>query len=191
MTETLPPVTGCRCPVPAVEAPWFWCDPHQCKKSAGMQRQCAASPAAFAAWSQGRGPGQGVAAAVRPAVVTETPTRSPRTWSWKSIAHFARALVKHARDWFRKCSQREIQARLAICKTCDQFTGTACAQCGCRVNLEQRFRNKLAWRSEACPLGKWPALAKTRWSRPVGVSSNLNRGRPPIPKPQPETERRS
>jgi len=190
--EALPRVTGCRCSAPATETSWFWCDLHQCRKSAAMQRQCATSPAAHAAWSAGRGPGQ------RPAVSSgigtapaAAPPHPPLAGSWKSIAHFTRALLKHARDWFRKCSQREIQQRLDICKTCDQFTGTACAQCGCRVNLEQRFRNKLAWRSEACPLGKWPALSKTRWSRPAGVSSNLNRMRPPISKPQSETERRS
>jgi|GEM_PF-2194063 len=162
---TLPPSpTGCRCAPPAAGTPWFWCDPHQCKKNGNQQRQCATHSAAFAAWQQGKGPGQGVLVP-RPAISPPVKPVAPRDWSWRSLKQFTRALLKHARDWFRKCTRTEVQDRLAICQTCDQYTGTACAQCGCRVNLEKRFRNKLAWRSEACPLGKWPALSAHRWRR--------------------------
>lgn len=172
MTSPEPTTPDCRCPAPAEGTGWFWCDPHQCRKSADLQRLCSTSPAARLSWQRGNGPGQGVAIP-RPAPVPEKPV-APKEWSWRSLKHFYRALVKHARDWFRKCSRKEIQARLAICETCDQYTGTACAQCGCRVNLEKRFRNKLAWRSESCPLGKWPALSSHRWGR----------GRPPGKSPR-------
>jgi len=156
------PTTDCQCPAPPEGTEWFWCDRHQCRKSAGMQRQCATNLASFTAWQQGRGTGQ-VVTATTPVPSMKEKASAPREWSWRSVKHFVRALLKHAGDWFRKCSRKEIQARLAICEQCDQYTGTACAKCGCRVNLEKRFLNKLAWRSEACPLGKWPALSAHRW----------------------------
>lgn len=165
MTETTetnaPP---CQCPIPEVGTEWFWCDTHQCRKSPSMRQSCATNVQAFTAWQEGRGPGR---------VVTGTPQVSRpasappgnQHW-WRLLPRFVTALMKHAQDWFRKCSRREIHDRLAICQTCTQFTGTACAECGCPVNLEKRFRNKLAWRSESCPQGKWPALSRTRWGKP-------------------------
>jgi len=170
MDDPLPQVTACHCSPPVSGHIWFWCDPHQCRKNAEMQRSCAVNPAAHAAWNAGRGPGQRPAVSSGIEAVPADPPHPPVTWSRKSLIHFAQALVKHARDWFRKCSRREIQNRLEICHTCDQFTGTACAQCGCRVNLEKRFRNKLAWRSEQCPLEKWPALTRQTKNKSVVMS---------------------
>lgn len=157
--------SGCRCPALPEGQQWFWCDAHQCKKSAEMRRQCELDPSTFAAWSDGKGPGQTVVRN-QPAVPVKIkqPAKHSRRWS---IGLFFRALLKHARDWFRKCSRKEIRQRLEICRSCDQFTGSACAHCGCSVNLEKRFLNKLAWRSESCPLGKWPSLiAKARHRSP-------------------------
>jgi hypothetical protein len=153
--------TGCTCSLPPDDTGWFWCDPHQCKKNGDMQRMCATDPASFTAWSEGRGPNQG---SIRRAVSTHPPVIAPLhpATTMGRIRHFFQALIKHAKDWFRKCSQKEIRQRLAICEQCEHFSGTACVQCGCPVNLEKRFRNKLAWRSESCPLGKWPVLAKVQ-----------------------------
>ena len=155
---------GCRCPALPEGQHWFWCDAHQCKKSGEMRRQCELDRVAFQAWSDGRGPGQTVvrnqpAAPIKIKPPEKRPARG-------SVWQFFRALIKHARDWFRKCSRKEIRQRLDICKTCDQITGSACAHCGCTLNLEKRFLNKLAWRSESCPLGKWPALMSKSVHRP-------------------------
>ena len=43
------------------------------------------------------------------------------------------------------------QARLNICKGCDQWDGTTCRQCGCFTALKVRLPK------EACPMGKWAA----------------------------------
>ena len=68
---------------------------------------------------------------------------------------FITALTRHAADGLRKCSQEQVSGRLAVCRNCSAFRGDRCAECGCHCNDRRVFLNKLAWRSEACPLGKW------------------------------------
>lgn len=68
---------------------------------------------------------------------------------------FITALTRHAADGLRQCSQAEVEERLAICRGCRSFLGDRCAECGCHCNDQRVFLNKLAWRSEACPLRKW------------------------------------
>lgn len=43
----------------------------------------------------------------------------------------------------------ESQARLEVCKGCDQWTGKSCKVCGCFVSLKVKIPE------EKCPLGKW------------------------------------
>jgi hypothetical protein len=69
---------------------------------------------------------------------------------------FAVALTRHAQDGFAPASPETIASRLAICQQCDQLQGDVCQACGCNCN-NGGLLNKLAWASEACPLGKWPA----------------------------------
>jgi len=159
--STMGEPTPCHCPQPAEGASHFWCDVHQCRKTAAMQQQCAGNAQLRSAWEAGHGPGQ-VLPAVKTIASQGVPVSAIRQQSRWRVVRFAQALWKHAGDWFRKCSRKEIEQRLAICRQCDQFSGTACVRCGCPVNLEKRFRNKLAWRSESCPLGKWPALNTLR-----------------------------
>lgn len=71
------------------------------------------------------------------------------------VATFAAALTDHVCDGMVKCEQSEIQARLEVCQQCPSFTGTHCRECGCVCNGQTTFFNKLAWRSEKCPLGRW------------------------------------
>lgn len=68
---------------------------------------------------------------------------------------FAAAVTDHLKDGMTKCEASEIKARLDICQQCDSFTGSHCRECGCACNSTPKFFNKLAWRSEQCPLGKW------------------------------------
>lgn len=74
---------------------------------------------------------------------------------FQRVRTFAGALVGHVKDGMTKCSEDEIQARLAVCQSCPSFTGSHCKECGCACSAQSRFFNKLAWRSESCPLGKW------------------------------------
>lgn len=69
--------------------------------------------------------------------------------------HFAEAVAKHAADGFAKRSQDEVETLLAICRECPAFDGSHCTDCGCNCNDKGTFLNKLAWRSEHCPRGKW------------------------------------
>lgn len=74
--------------------------------------------------------------------------------------NFAKALTKHALDSWRKTTEEQIQERLAICQGCESFDAAkeVCLECGCDCSAASVFMNKLAWASESCPLGKWPAI---------------------------------
>ena len=88
--------------------------------------------------------------AAQPAVAeADTPLLAGQAW------RFVKALTRHAADGLRKCTQEEVNHRLSICQLCPAFTGDRCRECGCRCNERKAFLNKLAWRSEGCPLGKW------------------------------------
>ena len=71
------------------------------------------------------------------------------------VVTFAGALTAHLRDGLARCDDGEIQSRLQICQQCPSFTGTHCRECGCNCGSVNPFFNKLAWRSEKCPLGQW------------------------------------
>ena len=75
----------------------------------------------------------------------------------QQVRTFLSALTAHVKDGLAKCDDAEIQTRLAICQQCPEFTGAHCRKCGCACNGRSKFFNKLAWRSESCPLGKWLA----------------------------------
>ena len=135
----------------------FWCDRHQCRKNGKQWKQCATNQKAFQQWESGGG--QTVQLQQH-----ESPTA---LWSWHQIPlrplTFAKALGKHLLDGLKKCTDKEIEARLAICQDCPHFQGNVCGKCGCPLSRERKFRNKLAWRSESCPVGKWPPLSEYRW----------------------------
>lgn len=63
------------------------------------------------------------------------------------------------------CSENEINARLAICNTCEHYKENSCMLCGCRVVREANYQNKLAHRSASCPINKWG---------PINASSDQN-----------------
>jgi hypothetical protein len=62
--------------------------------------------------------------------------------------HYAKGAVKAAKA-LTKPETPESQARLGVCKGCDQWTGKSCKICGCFVSLKVRIPE------EKCPLGKW------------------------------------
>lgn len=53
------------------------------------------------------------------------------------------------------CSQEQINARLAICNTCEYYENNSCLLCGCVVVRESNYNNKLAQKNQVCPAGKW------------------------------------
>lgn len=59
------------------------------------------------------------------------------------------------------CSKEEINARLAICDSCEHYKENTCMLCGCRVVREANYQNKLAHRHASCPINKWGPIVVT------------------------------
>lgn len=73
----------------------------------------------------------------------------------QQVVTFTAALKTHLKDGLTRCDVEQIESRLAVCQECPEFTGKQCRQCGCACNAKSTFFNKLAWRSEKCPLSRW------------------------------------
>lgn len=71
------------------------------------------------------------------------------------VRNFAKSAVSHVAAGMPRCTQEEIDARYAICQTCEHLRDGACTQCGCPVVRERAFVSKLSWSDQACPVGKW------------------------------------
>jgi hypothetical protein len=80
--------------------------------------------------------------------------------------NFAEALKNHVSDGLKKRTSEEIKDLLVICQggrgsdgvlreKCEHFVNGSCNECGCPVKKDRKFFNKLAWRSEHCPVAKW------------------------------------
>jgi hypothetical protein len=80
---------------------------------------------------------------VRIADTTSTNNRPTRDLKWAATG------VKKAAKALTMPKTPESEARLEVCKGCDQWTGKSCKVCGCFVNLKVRIPE------EKCPLGKW------------------------------------
>jgi hypothetical protein len=55
-------------------------------------------------------------------------------------------------DGMKLISAEQLEERLGICRSCDQYQENWCRQCGCQLALKARGR---AFR---CPLNKWPEV---------------------------------
>jgi uncharacterized paraquat-inducible protein A len=73
------------------------------------------------------------------------------------IKNFLKSLFWHMYAGFPKSSQQLINSRYDICKSCDYFdeNNEQCLLCGCNINTKKQFMNKLAWKDQKCPHGKW------------------------------------
>jgi len=77
----------------------------------------------------------------------------------QKAANFATSAAAHVAAGMPQASQEQIDARYAICQTCEHFDGKACRLCGCPVVREKAFVSKLSWANEKCPAGKWGPVA--------------------------------
>lgn len=59
----------------------------------------------------------------------------------------------------KRSKERIAEIMETHCAPCEFFKNGVCwhVKCGCAVDAEEKFRNKLAWGTEACPDGKWDA----------------------------------
>jgi len=75
------------------------------------------------------------------------------------IMRFLKSLVFHIGCGMPKSTQKEVDKRWFICVDCDFFetdnTDSKCLQCGCHLSRQKKFLNKLAWKDQKCPVGKW------------------------------------
>jgi hypothetical protein len=77
------------------------------------------------------------------AATRKPPEPTPRDLNWlaSGAAKAVKAITLPETD--------ESKARLAICESCDQWTGKSCKICGCFVKLKVKIPE------EKCPAGKW------------------------------------
>lgn len=75
----------------------------------------------------------------------------------QKIITFLKSLFWHIYAGFPKSSQQLIDDRYQICVRCEMFDKKAsqCLVCGCNINQKKIFMNKLAWKDQKCPEGKW------------------------------------
>lgn len=93
----------------------------------------------------------------------------------QKAANFATSTVRHLAAGAPRCTQEQIDARFAICQTCEHFDGKACRLCGCPVVREKAFVSKLAWAVEKCPAGKWgPVPQKNAISQTTATDGLLD-----------------
>lgn len=73
------------------------------------------------------------------------------------IITFLKSLFWHIYAGFPKSSQELIDQRYEVCSDCELFDKKAsqCLVCGCNINQKKIFMNKLAWKDQKCPEGKW------------------------------------
>jgi len=72
---------------------------------------------------------------------------------------FLKALMFHIGAGFPKSSQKQINERYSICKSCEYYENDQCLVCGCNVNNNRVFLNKLAWADQSCPIHKWEKIS--------------------------------
>lgn len=69
------------------------------------------------------------------------------------LGNYIKAVSKHIVDGMVKLDKQESEARLEVCASCDRLgENRTCLVCGCPVD------EKAKWRSEDCPLEKWPKI---------------------------------
>lgn len=75
----------------------------------------------------------------------------------QKILTFLKSLFWHVYAGFPKSSQKLIDERYTVCISCELFDNKAnqCMVCGCNINTKKIFMNKLAWKDQKCPEGKW------------------------------------
>ena len=81
----------------------------------------------------------------------------------KKIGNFTFALAKHLYKGMPTVNKDVLDNRLKICQECplfkkkDGMVGGVCAHesCGCSIQDEVVFLNKIAWADQKCPIGKW------------------------------------
>lgn len=90
----------------------------------------------------------------------------------RKAANFTKAAVKHVAAGSPQATDEQVAERFAICQSCPMFKATGegqgeCSKCGCGLKaVGVAGVSKLRWADQACPIGKWKAIAPTTPSTP-------------------------
>ncbi len=83
------------------------------------------------------------------------------------VKNFTVSAIAHATAGSPTCTQEEINERFEICRGCELFIKSSeeagiCGHqsCGCNLNKEMIYLNKLGWADQECPLRKWLKINK-------------------------------
>lgn len=77
---------------------------------------------------------------------------------------FGKSFFNHVKTGMKKSSTKEILKRYSICQGCEFFNPITnnqveikaiCNICGCNLSDKKILMNKLAWKDQKCPEGKW------------------------------------
>lgn len=75
------------------------------------------------------------------------------------VINFGKAMTKHVVSGMEYCTEEQTQERFEICKACpfikDNNGVLSCGKCGCGLSDKTKILNKLALKSQSCPIGKW------------------------------------
>lgn len=79
------------------------------------------------------------------------------------IVTFWKSFWNHIITGMKKSSIKEIEKRYSVCEGCEFFNfkneqeeiSATCNVCGCSLSKKRIFMNKLAWKDQSCPEGKW------------------------------------
>lgn len=123
-----------------------WCERHRFRKTTQVWTLCRTRPDIFEKWERGE--------------IAQVPVDDPEASSGpgfgRRVLNFGRAVIRHALDGAQHVSDSVLEERLEICRQCSScdLEQMVCREksCGCRIGT------KAKWRSESCPLGRWPPV---------------------------------
>lgn len=111
----------------------------------------------------GKTPGYrtGALARIPHPALAEVPVPLPMPSLLQRARNFLTAEQEHRAAGSPMCDDNQLQSRLEICQSCEQFDGWHCRVCGCFCGAGQTYFNKLAWADQSCPHPdgpKWTSL---------------------------------
>lgn len=90
-------------------------------------------------------------------------------YKWVRFQHFMEAFLKLLwKNRGKTLELPQIEQRLAICKTCDKFSGARCTLCECCIDEVQSLFNKAAYPTERCPDDP------PKWLEVINEKSNIS-----------------
>lgn len=84
----------------------------------------------------------------------------------QKVVNFLAASTKHAIAGNPVVREEVMKQRLEICRACPLFkangneVGGVCthSSCGCNIQDNLNYLNKIAWADQECPIGSWPKM---------------------------------